>query len=184
MKGRLISQQAAARIAKRLERQQQDRIARTRYLREQIARGEANEIAGIPHIGEALNQQIADNEKQHREIYRERTHTIRKEARAIHLAYGFARGVPFKAMEQKSWSPPEWGSIERHVRASHNESEYGTVLQQFAEWRDAAGRWEQPPAKPAKYRASNWVQRTVTAFGPPDPARPLSIDWLRPRKSA
>ncbi len=181
-----MSLQQAARITKRLERQRHERIWHARKYREQITTRLADDGVHPGSVSEelgAVDAQIEQADKERRDLNRERTHIIRKDARAVHLAYGFSRGVPYKAMEQKCWSPPHWEMVEYHIRESVDKSTYGTVLQQFAEWRDAAGKWEAPPAKPAKQRPSNWIKRTdLVIWGPPDideVPTSMGFDWRK-----
>lgn len=97
------------------------------------------------------------------DLHEHRVNDVRGEARAAHLAYGFLRGVPYRAMEQKSYTPPPWMQFERIKRKDGSgwdyvqkpdpiermALKYGGALpqdikQRLAEWKDAAGAWVHP----------------------------------------
>lgn len=99
-------------------------------------------------------------------IYRYRTHQCRKDARALHLARMFLKGRAYREVERKCWEPPIWHDIELYVKVGMPENAHTTILQQFAEWRDAAGTWSQPEPKPPRQRRSSWVKHTVAVWHP------------------
>lgn len=47
--------------------------------------------------------------------HRSRTHLCRKEARAVHLARMYLKGTPYKLVEEKRYSEPNWDRIEELV---------------------------------------------------------------------
>lgn len=70
---------------------------------------------------------------------------IRSEARAAHLAYGFLRGTPFKAMEKHSYTRPPLDRCEYHVLKFSGRAETEQQLKQrFAEWVEPAADWKKP----------------------------------------
>lgn len=82
---------------------------------------------------------------------------LRGEARAAHLAYGFLRGVPFKAMEKYSHTKPPIDRAEYHVLKFKPDETDQRIKQRFAEWVEAASDWRRPnypsPEQQAKNRA-------------------------------
>lgn len=99
-------------------------------------------------------------EQEWQDLYRRRLKN-RWRGRSLHIAYCFLRNLgltPFKAIEEKSWTPPDWDVISDMVEDGIDPSlDSRLVMQRFAEWRDAAGEWQQPPPKPAQVRPSLWV---------------------------
>lgn len=73
-----------------------------------------------------------------------RINHVRPEARAAGLAYGFLRGVPLKAMEQKSYTAPPVERVRYHVLKFSPDIQEQVILQRFAEWLDTAGEWAAP----------------------------------------
>lgn len=69
---------------------------------------------------------------------------LRKETRAAHLAYGFLRGIPFKAMELFSHTTPPLERVEYHVLKFRGLETEQQVKQRFAEWIEGAKDWEKP----------------------------------------
>jgi hypothetical protein len=55
-----------------------------------------------------------------------RIHVVRDEARHSHLAYGFIRGVPYRAMEHKCRHKPELNRIVRMVQ-KYGQMRDGTI---------------------------------------------------------
>ena len=45
-----------------------------------------------------------------------RVGVVRREARHSLLAYGYLRGVPYRAMEATTHTDPEWKSVERMIK--------------------------------------------------------------------
>lgn len=76
-------------------------------------------------------------------IRRERTVNIRRETRAMHLAYGFIRNVDYGRMEQICYTRPNWERVkvlvEEHSRGMGEPQVY---LQKFAQWIEAANAVE------------------------------------------
>lgn len=62
---------------------------------------------------------------------------IRKTARSSLLAYGFLRDVPYRVMEQKTHTEPDWGAVQRMIQNFGN-GDKRDLTQRFAEWKDAA----------------------------------------------
>lgn len=71
---------------------------------------------------------------------------VRHETRAAHLAYGFLRGVPFKAMEKFSYTAPPLDRCEYHILKFRGLESEQQVKQRFAEWVEAASDWKKPKA--------------------------------------
>jgi hypothetical protein len=148
-----------ARITRRLEQK------RRRFLRyaDSVPNAKAD-----PEIVEDVRRE-ADH------LNRQRVAT-RKLARSNHIAYCFLRtngGVPFKAIEAKSFTQPDWMRIEALIRVNAG-GDPRVVRQRFAEWLDDAGvnltevydgegkltklddvSWKSAPPKPKRTRASN-----------------------------
>lgn len=72
---------------------------------------------------------------------------IKKETRAAHLAYGFLRGTPFKAMEKYSYTAPPLERAEYHVLKFRGITSEQAVKQRFAEWVESAADWKKPKGK-------------------------------------
>lgn len=74
-------------------------------------------------------------------LHGHRTGIVRNEARHSQLAYGFLRGRPYVAMEQKAKTEPNWDRVENiavRFRDSHGGQTPQNVKQRFAEWKPAA----------------------------------------------
>ncbi|HRP36235.1 MAG TPA: hypothetical protein PLS50_00315 [Candidatus Dojkabacteria bacterium] len=68
-------------------------------------------------------------------LHRFRVHTLRKEARDMHLAYGFLKGNAFFSMEGSRYSDPDFKNIERIVTNNIPQGEdMREVIQRFEEW--------------------------------------------------
>lgn len=59
---------------------------------------------------------------------------VRREARNSHLAYGYLRGVPYRAMERVAREDPDWHAIERMV-GRYGPARHNLTLEQ---WRKAS----------------------------------------------
>ena len=66
-----------------------------------------------------------------------RTFVVRRAARSSHLAYGFLRGVPYRAMEQKGSRSPSWSDIQK-LAERYGEGDRRDIAQKFAEWKAEA----------------------------------------------
>jgi hypothetical protein len=64
-----------------------------------------------------------------------RTFDVRREARSSHLAYGFLRGVPYRAMEEKAHEAPNWKRVEQLV-TKYGEGDPRERMQRFSEWKE------------------------------------------------
>lgn len=62
---------------------------------------------------------------------------MRAKARCAHIAYGFFKRRPYLAIENSCKTPPDWGRVRKLVVEQKGAVE-GVVLQQLAEWMDAA----------------------------------------------
>lgn len=171
LKGLNISLAQQARILRRYERNRHKALARSRHYREQIRSGA--DAAQLVQHGNRIDEQIEQLGRERADFYWGRVHLTRKLRRWHHLAYNFMRGTPYSKVEQKCWSPPDWEATQEIllVHAVNGDDEDGTqaqvVIQRFAEWRDAAGEWKQPPKRAAMQRKSNWVRQTVDCWVPP-----------------
>lgn len=107
---------------------------------------------------------IAQAEERRWGLNHRRRVELRRKARWQNLAYGFLRGVPYKAMERIAYEPPPWhlsvrrlnrfnkGYLELRdhvldlvIRSSGDIPEQ-TIRQRYAEWLDGAGKWRHPDA--------------------------------------
>lgn len=109
---------------------------------------------------------LIGHDTQQKSLHHYRTEPLRRQMRAAHLAYGFLRGVPYKKMEQKSYTPPPWLELEKVERQGANGiyhervqvlndpvelmalefsgDEPQTIKQRLAQWKDEAGAWVHP----------------------------------------
>lgn len=120
-------------------------------------------------------------------LHQRRALEVRAQARIMHLAYGFLRGVPYHAMERICYTPPPWqvklyvtdnpdgredgkprwrGAYQtdpvQQLILKHATVDSGTTLQRLAEWHEAAGKWEHPHrhGKPAR-KKENGVEHEM-----------------------
>ncbi|WP_293862443.1 hypothetical protein [uncultured Alsobacter sp.] len=70
-------------------------------------------------------------------LHAHRRFDVRCETRSAHLAYGFLRGRPYRAMEAKCWQGPDWKRVQQLVE-KFGEGDRRELVQKFAEWKDAA----------------------------------------------
>lgn len=74
-------------------------------------------------------------------LHHHRTHTVRKETRHSHIAYGFLRGRQYMEIETFAREPIQWDRIEKLVtRFGCDGNDSRVVLQRFAEWKDTTVR--------------------------------------------
>lgn len=66
-----------------------------------------------------------------------RTNEVRREARATCLAIGFLRGRPYKTLEAKCYTPPDWKRVQTLIE-KYGEGDKRDLVQRFAEWKDAS----------------------------------------------
>jgi hypothetical protein len=64
---------------------------------------------------------------------------VRPEARATYLAYGFIRGLSYKTIEPLRYTDPLWDRVEAMVK-KYGSGDSRILLQQYAAWKDAAGK--------------------------------------------
>lgn len=76
------------------------------------------------------------------EIKNHRKDTVSSEARDTLLAYGFLRGLTYKKIENKRYSDPNWGNIERMI-LKYGKDGQQKLKQRFEQWKQEAGE----PAK-------------------------------------
>lgn len=69
-------------------------------------------------------------------LYRHRM-DLRKEVRSAQLAYGFLKGIPYRKMEAKAYTEPNWQRV-RKLAEKYGEEDSRIIAQRFAEWMDAA----------------------------------------------
>lgn len=175
LKASVTSLAMAARIARRLERQRHEAAWQSRQFAERIA----TNLEGYIISQESADLEAASRDVERSVLHRHRTHTVRKAARAAHLAYGFLRGTDYVAMENKCWSPPDWLQVQALIENTVPRDEMQGIVQKFSEWRDAAGVWKQPDPKPARPRPNDWVKRQVTTWGPPEDSYDAMVGWRR-----
>lgn len=65
--------------------------------------------------------------------------TLRKEARAHHLAYGFLRGVDYKRMEHKAYELPVWELV-LEIITECSKKDSRDINQKFAEWTEDSSK--------------------------------------------
>lgn len=70
-------------------------------------------------------------------LHEHRVNSVRKEARAALLAYGFLNGRDYNEIEGFTRTGFSWKRVEELIK-KYGEGEPQKLLQQFAEWRDAA----------------------------------------------
>jgi hypothetical protein len=63
---------------------------------------------------------------------------VRQEARAAQLAYGFLRGIPYKSIEAKCWTPPSWDRVGT-LAARYGALPKTGVLEALVTWRGDKG---------------------------------------------
>lgn len=51
-----------------------------------------------------------------KELRAHRVGVVREAARAAHLAFGYLRGVPYRAMEARCAAPPDWDKVWHNVK--------------------------------------------------------------------
>lgn len=83
-----------------------------------------------------FRQKARDRISQLQNIQTHRVNKLRGEARCTHLAYGFVKGVPYRAMEDKETtkSEPNWSNVQRMVER-YSDEDSRVILQRFAEWK-------------------------------------------------
>ncbi len=62
---------------------------------------------------------------------------LKEEARAAFLAYGFLRGRPYNAVENKTKNAPQWDRVIKNILRFSREDER-VLAQRFAEWIDSS----------------------------------------------
>lgn len=72
-------------------------------------------------------------------LHYHRVTVVRSASRCTHLAYGFLRNVPYRAMEnaKRTRSKPAWGVVEKMVK-KYGQGDQRDLMQKFSEWKDAA----------------------------------------------
>jgi len=101
----------------------ESRIIRTEERKlKRHARAQSNEVRRAKAMG--AFHRIQDHRKMH----------LRPHARSTHLAYGFLKGTPYKAIEgDRTRSEPNWPEIERMALKYSNEDSRKTK-QRLAAW--------------------------------------------------
>jgi len=79
-----------------------------------------------------LGEMVAMDEAQ--KLYIHRIQVVRPEARAVHLALGFLRGVPYNTMENKSYDWPNWDRVEE-IATKYGQTDSRVLAQRFAQWK-------------------------------------------------
>ena len=64
-------------------------------------------------------------------LYLHRLHVVRRASRETHLAYGYLRGRPYRAMERNALRGPDWKSVASMVK------KYGEFKEEdFKSWQE------------------------------------------------
>jgi len=71
-------------------------------------------------------------------LYFHRTKDIRPELRCANLAYGFLKGIPYKTMETKAYTQPDWTRV-RKLAEKFGEDDSRVIAQRYAQWLSEAG---------------------------------------------
>ena len=71
-------------------------------------------------------------------LHNMRTHSLRKEARAANLAYGFFLGRTYGQMEQTCHERPNFARVEEFVERYSRDLDMRITKQRFAQWIDEA----------------------------------------------
>lgn len=66
-----------------------------------------------------------------------RQYDVRGECRSAHVAYGFLRGLPYKRIEAKTKTDPNWSRVEDLIK-KYGDGDIRVRLQRFAEWKEVA----------------------------------------------
>lgn len=93
------------------------------------------ELARVGYIGKQESDVVTGVDS----LHLHRVKNVRRELRSANLAYGFLRGIPYAAMEQFSWTQPDWNRVQRLAeKYSEDNVEKGAISQQYAEWMQSA----------------------------------------------
>lgn len=138
---------ALAYTAKDVRKKERHYITNARNLRGNFPKKHGIEQDPILPSNKQLKAQLVENAKELAEkddytffnLHRFRVHTLRKEARDMHLAYGFLKGYDFLTLENSRYSNPDFKNIERII--SNNISpnqDIREVIQRYEAWVQAA----------------------------------------------
>jgi hypothetical protein len=110
-------------------------------------------LAGEARIIKRLEKSRQTHPKLAASLHMHRTHEVRSEARSTHLALGFLRGVPYKAMElplrplneghkrslNMTRTAPDWKRVEQLVNKYGQQYFEGAqdLTGKFTEWKSA-----------------------------------------------
>lgn len=73
-------------------------------------------------------------------LHLHRIGTVRAEARAAQIAYGFLRGVPYRAIERTSKSEPDFEAVLRNAVRFGSDRDKAAVLAALKAWLDEPGQ--------------------------------------------
>lgn len=76
-------------------------------------------------------------------LRKHRTWDVRREARSSCLAYGFLRGRPYRALEEKCYSKPDWKRVQ-YLIERYGEGDKRSLVQKFSEWKDVPALSTEP----------------------------------------
>ncbi len=85
-------------------------------------------------------------QEQAQSLFWHRIGDVRWASRDTLLAYGFLRGHPYKTMEPKRYSDPDWKAIANMV-SKYGHGDGRAIMQHFEQWKQSAG---EPPVKPPR----------------------------------
>lgn len=113
--------------------------AETRLIRRK-ERAKAKELKRAKTSASRLDAELTLWGLQHHRI-----HVVRPETRATHLALGFLRGKPYRAIEWFAYTEPNWERV-RELVLKYGDGDPRELSQKFAQWEDEAKDWYRPPA--------------------------------------
>lgn len=113
-----------------------------------------------------------------RHVFREhRLKTVRPEIRAAHLALGFLKKMPYRAMESIAYDPPMWDKVWHNVM---NFGSFGNLVdvdkmkEEFLQWADAV----LPPSEAtSKHNQQNMDYTKSTGDKPPSWFIKYALKW-------
>lgn len=91
-------------------------------------------LKGIREYLYIPNRRHHPDERASLQIHR---HELREELRAIHLARGYLKGMPYRVMEQIAFDSPKWHRVWYHVVKFSKIEDSVKARQEFATWADA-----------------------------------------------
>jgi hypothetical protein len=113
LKIKIKTLQAEARIIRQEEQKLKARSDEEKAYRRAARLFAKGKLRKEPVLKGALQKEETKRRKRRlrMDIRDHRKGDVREEARISHLAYGFMKGIPYKAMEQKCREEPDWGRV-------------------------------------------------------------------------